>query len=167
MRNLAPIPSLTLGASLLVLAAGCGLREGRVTAQWTSAKGPVHLSAPATAEWCPGSKTILLQGTEVDRVVGLVWHYDSLAAGSVLLAPPQPPESTAVPASAALRYLGDGLILGYRSVSGLLRVTAVDTARIDARVDATLQRAGGPDTTRLSATFRRVPLMRDTTLCGR
>ena len=138
-----------------------------MTAQWTAAKGPMRLSAPATAGWCQGSKTILLQGIEADRVVGVVWHYDSLAPGSALLAPPQPAESTAVPASAALRYLGDGLIMGYRSVSGLLTVTAVDTARIDVRLEATLQRAGGPDTTRLSATFRRVPLTRDATLCGR
>ena len=167
MRNVVPIPSLALGACVLVLAAGCGFRGARVTAQWTAAKGPIRLSAPATAGWCAGSKTILLQGVEADRVVGVVWHYDSLAPGSAVLAPPPPAASTAVPASATLRYLGDGMILGYRSVSGKLTVTAVDTARIDVRLEATLQRAGGPDSTRLSATFRRVPLTHDTTLCGR
>ena len=167
MRNAAPIPSLALGACLLSLLAGCGLREGRMTAQWAAPKGPLKLSAPATAGWCPESRTILLQGVEADRVVGVVWRYDSLAPASVPLAPPQPADSLKVPASAALRYLGDGMILGYRSVNGLLRVTAVDTARIDVRLEATLQRTGGTDTTRLSATFRRVPLTRDATLCGR
>ncbi len=167
MRNLAPIPLLALGAFLLSLLAGCGLRGARVTARWTAPKGPLGLSAPATAGWCPESRTILLQGVEADRVVGAVWHYDSLVPGSVLLAPPQPTDSAPVPASAALRYLGDGVILGFRSVSGELRVTAVDTARIDVRLEATLQRTGGPDTTRLSATFHRVPLTRDPTLCHR
>ena len=138
-----------------------------MTAQWTAPKGSLKLSAPATAGWCPGSRTILLQGVEGDRAVGVVWHYDSLAPASVLLAPPEPADSATVPASAALRYLSDGVIVGYRSVGGSLRVTAVDTAKIDVRLEATLQRTGGPDTTRLSATFRRVPLTRDATLCGR
>ena len=166
MRNLAPVPSLALGASLVALLLGCGLRAGRATAHWTTAHGRADLGAAATAGWCPSSRTILVQATDGDRVVGFTWHYDSLAPDSVLLTPPAPPDSTPLgSASAALRFVADGEVLGYRSASGMLRVTAVDTATIDARLEAHLQRVGRNDTTAFTAAFRRVPLMRDMTLC--
>lgn len=160
MRNLAPI--------LFALVTGCGLRDGRVSARWTTPTGPATLTAPATAAWCAERGTILVQATEGDRVVGFTWHYDSLVPDSVLLTPPMPLDSTpASAASAALRYVGDGEVRGFRSRSGYLDVTAVDTNMIDARVAATLQRTGRTDSASLSATFRRVHLVRDTTLCHR
>jgi len=168
MRNLAPVPSLAPGACLLALLVGCGLRDGHASAHWATSHGKVDLAAPASAGWCASSRTILVQSTDGDRVVGFTWHYDSLVPGSVPLNPPVPQDSAPLPsASAALRYVADGEVLGFRSASGMLRVTAVDTATIDARLDARLQRVGRSDTASFTAAFRRVPLVRDTTLCHR
>ena len=160
MRNLAPI--------LFALVTGCGLRDGHVSARWTTPTGAVTLTATASAAWCAERGTVLVQATEGDRVVGFTWHFDSLAADSVALTPPTPLDSTpATAASAALRYVADGEVRGFRSRSGSLVVTAVDTIMIDARVAAMLQRTGRTDSAELTATFRRVPLVRDTTLCHR
>lgn len=168
MRNLAPVPSLALGVSLVTLLLGCDLRDGRASARWTTPRGASQLAAAATAGWCASSRTILVQATDADRVVGFTWHYDTLRPGSLALTPPTAPDSTPLPsASAALRYLADGEVLGFRSASGTLRVTAVDTSMIDARLESHLQRVGRTDTTAFTATFRRVPLVRDTTLCRR
>lgn len=166
MRNLAPVPSLAPGACLLAMLLGCGLRDGRASAHWTTARGAADLSAAATAGWCASSRTILVQATDADRVVGLTWRYDSLVPGTVPLTPPSSPDSTPLgSASAALRYVADGEVLGFRSASGMLRVNAVDTTMLDARLEAHLQRVGRSDTTLFTAAFRRVPLVRDTTLC--
>lgn len=160
MRNFAPI--------LFALVSGCGLRDGQVSARWTTPTGAVTLTAPATAAWCAERGTILVQATEGDRVVGFTWHFDSLIPDSVALTPPMPLDSTpATAASAALRYVADGEVRGFRSRSGSLVVTAVDTNLIDARLIATLQRTGRTDSADLTASFRRVRLMRDTTLCHR
>ena len=157
MRNVVPI--------LLVVLAGCGLRGGRGTARWNVDGEAGKLSAPATGQWCPSSRTLVVQATDEDRVVGFVWHYDSLRPDSAVIAPPPPVDSPATGASAALRMMKDGELFGFRSVSGILRVTAVDTLQIDARLEAKLQRVGRTDSTGLTAEFRRVALVRDTTLC--
>ncbi|HET7040515.1 MAG TPA: hypothetical protein VFI13_00785 [Gemmatimonadales bacterium] len=166
MRNVVPVPSLALGACLLTLVAGCGLRDGRVSARWQTAHGAMTLTAPATGAWCVGSRTILVQAGQAGQVVGFVWRYEALHPDSAVLAPPAAADSTPVRATAALRYMADGQLLGFRSVDGLLRVTAVDTGRITATLEARLYQVGRGDSTTLSATFRRVPLTHDTTLCG-
>jgi hypothetical protein len=108
-----------------------------------------------------------VQSTDADRVVGFSWHYDSLGAAEVQVLPPAPADSPAVAGSVALRYLRDGDTFGFRSVSGTLRVTAADPEMIDARVEAKLLRVGRTDSTELTAEFRRVRLVPDTTLCSR
>jgi hypothetical protein len=158
MRNLAPI--------VLALVTGCGLRNGQVSARWTTPTGAVTMTAPASGAWCAERGTLLVQATEGDRVVGFTWHFDSLASASVPLTPPMPLDSTPVyAASAALRYVADGEVRGFRSRSGSLDITVVDTSMIDARLAAKLQRTGRTDSADLSATFRRIRLVRDTTLC--
>lgn len=165
MRNVALIPSLALGACLLTLLAGCGLRGGRGSAHWGVDSSAGTLSAPAAGGWCAETRTILVQAAEGDRVVGFVWRYDSLRPDSALLTVPPPADSQVAGSSAALRFMKNGELRGFRSVGGTLNVTKVDATTIDARLEAKLQRVGRTDSTELTADFRRVPLVRDTTLC--
>jgi hypothetical protein len=46
-------------------------------------------------------------------------------------------------------------------------VSSIDTSTITVHLDAMMLRMGRTDSTRLTADFRRVPLVRDTTLCTR
>ena len=165
MRNVVPVPSLALGACLVTLLSGCAFRGGRVSARWVVDSAPWRFSGPASGAWCGASRTILVQGTDGDRVVGFVWRYDSLRPDSAAIGTPAPADSPAVGSSAALRFMKDGELLGFRSVSGTLRVTAVDTTMIDARLAAKLQRVGRTDSTEMTAEFHRIRLVPDTTLC--
>lgn len=162
MRNVVPAPSL----ALLALLAGCGLRGGRANAHWVVDSVPGKFSGPASGAWCAGGRTVLVQATDGERVVGFVWRYDSLRPDSALIVTPAPADSPAVGSSAALRFLKDGEMYGFRSVSGTLHITAVDPGSIDARLVAKMQRVGRTDSTELTADFRRVPLAHDTTLCS-
>jgi hypothetical protein len=151
----------------VAILAGCTSRGGRGEARWTAPTGSIHLAAAASGAWCPESRTLLVQASEADRVLGFAWHYDTLRPDSFSLAPPAPVDSPAVPATAGLRYVDQAEIMGYQSVSGYLRVSRVDTSTISAHLDAMMLRVGRTDSTRLTADFRRVPLVRDTTLCAR
>lgn len=151
----------------VAIMAGCTSRGGRAEASWTAPDGPLHLTAAASGAWCPESRTLLVQSTDADRVLGFAWHFDSLRPDSFPLAPPAPIDSPVVSASAGLRYVDQADVMGYRSVSGYLRISRVDTSMITAHLDAMMLRMGRTDSTRLTADFRRVPLVRDTTLCAR
>ena len=151
--------------SLLMAVSACGPGAGNAMAHWSGAGVDVSLAGPARGGWCPASRTVLLDLTEDDRVAGLVWHYDSLVPGRDSVGPPGSPDSVIGGASVAARYLSLDEVRGYRSLSGMLQVIAVDSTQISAKVDASLQRVGAVDTVHFTAEFYRIPLTQDTTLC--
>lgn len=175
MRLLFPAPSRApslalgtwLGAWLLVMLMACSGRAGRVEVRWGPADSAQQFRGDASAAWCAERRLVLLQATDADRAVGLTWHFDSLVRDSVAVAAPTADDSLVPYASAALREIRNQEMRGYRSVSGTLWITAIDSTRISARLHAVLQRIGRPDTTTLTADFRAVPMQRDTTLCTR
>jgi hypothetical protein len=107
----------------------------------------------------------MVEAAEDDRVVGVVWRYDSLVAGTFPIATPAAPESVSTGAAVAARYVHLDEVRGYRAVSGAWRVTKVDSTTLSGTVDGTLQRVGEADTVHFTASFERVPLTRDTTIC--
>lgn len=175
MRLVLPVPSrhpslrpgAWLGGCLLAALAACRGGPGRVDAEWGPTDSVPALRGVAEAGWCAERQLVLVQTTDQDRAVGFTWHFDSLRPDSVAVAAPTADDSLVPYASAALREIRNQEVRGYRSVSGTLRITAVDSGRISARLRAVMQRIGRPDTTTLTAEFRAVPMRRDTTLCTR
>ena len=165
MRTLLLLPVLGLAA--------CGSTAGTGTARWTAAGGDVTVAGKATGGWCPASGVVLLEVSEGDRLAGLSWRADPLVADSAVIELPNVADSVAdsaaaVPrayASVAARDVFLSEVRGYRGVSGMARVTSADTLAFSATVEARLQRAGEIDTAQFTATFDRVPLTRDLTLC--
>jgi hypothetical protein len=154
-------------AHLLVLGAvtACGLGKGGVDAAWQVAGERHEVTTEGRSGWCPAASMILVEGTEGDRAVGVHWHYDSLVPATWQLEPPTVADSVVTGASAAVRYVHLDEVRGYRSLSGELTVTAIDSSTVSGRVTAVLQRVGEPDSTALTMTFDRVPLVVDSTLC--
>jgi hypothetical protein len=108
---------------------------------------------------------VLLEVSEEDRIAGLRWRGSPLVADSAPLNLPNDADSAGTRASAAARYSYLDEVRGYRSVTGTARVTSADTLAFSATVEGRLQRVGEDDTVHFIATFERVPLSRDQTLC--
>lgn len=154
-------------AHLLLLGAlaACGPGRGMVNAQWQVGEEQVDFAAPGRAGWCPASGMILVDATESDRAVGVHWHFDSLAPASWALETPTHPDSTVTGASAVMRYVHLDEVRGYQSLSGELTVESIDSQAVSGHLSTTLHHAGESDSTIMTMTFTRVPLVADTTLC--
>jgi hypothetical protein len=154
-------------AHLLVLGAlaACGGGRGMVDARWQVGDDDVEVSTEGKGGWCPSTSVILIEGIEGDRAVGVHWHYDSLAPGSFELEPPAGPDSAVTGASVGARYVHLDEVRGFRSLSGRLTVRAIDSSAVSGSLTAMLQRVGETDSTTLTMTFDRVPLVLDATLC--
>ncbi len=153
--------------SLVGALTACGPGAGNGRAHWVGTLVDVSLTAPARGGWCPISRTVLVEANAGDRATGFSWRYDSLSPGVYPVGLPATADSARSGASVAARYIQLDEVRGYRSIVGTLTVTAVDTTAISARVAATLQRVGEPDSIHYTATFHAVALQRDSTLCPR
>jgi hypothetical protein len=147
--------------------AACGPRVGNGEAHWVGPGVDIALKGKATGGWCPNSRTILVEAIDKDRSAGFAWQFDSLRPGVYSVALPAAVDSIRSGISVAARYIQLDEVRGYRGVIGTVTVTAVDTMAISARVAATLQRVGNPDSVHFTATFHAVALARDSTLCAR
>ncbi len=153
--------------SLIGALAACGPGAGNGKAHWVGTAVDVSLAAPARGGWCPTNRTVLVEATAGDRATGFSWRFDSLSPGVYPVGLPATADPAGSGASVAARYIELDEVRGYRSINGTLTVTAVDTTTISARVAATLQRVGAPDSVHYTATFHAVVLQRDSTLCPR
>lgn len=157
MRTLLLLPVLGLAA--------CGATPGAATARWTGMGVDVAVDGAAQGGWCPASGVVLLEVREGDKIAGLRWRADSLVADSSVINLPSIADTAGTYASVAARYNYLDEVRGYRGVTGLVRVTSADTLAFSATVDGRLQRVGEQDTVHFTATFDRIPLTRDETLC--
>lgn len=149
----------------VLVAAACGPPPGTATARWVGPGVDQEVTGKALGGWCPPSGTVLLEVQDGDRIAGLSWRAESLVVDSSVINLPSPADSTGTYASVAARYVYLDEVRGYRGVTGTARVTSADTLAFSATVDARLQRVGEADTVHFIATFDRVPLTRDVTLC--
>ena len=108
---------------------------------------------------------MLLEVSDGDRIAGLRWRADSLVADSAVINLPGSADTIGTFTAVAARYIYLAEVRGYRGVTGMVQVTSADTQAFSATVDGRLQRVGEQDTVHFTATFDRVPLRRDQTLC--
>ena len=149
----------------LLLASACGPEAGTASARWTAPGSEVEIEGEAHGSWCPESGVVLLEVSEGDRIVGLRWRSDSLTTGEAPIDLPNEADTIGTKAAVAARYVQLDEVRGFRGVQGTARITSADTLGVSATVEARLDRLHDVDTLHLTATFSRVPLVRDPTLC--
>jgi hypothetical protein len=157
---------LTLAGTLVA----CGPRAGEGTGIWSTPGGEREVAGPAVASWCAERGRILLELSHEQGSIGVLWRYTALAPDSlrVALASREDTGAAAPPsASAALRYVDAADVRGYAAISGGVRITAVDSSSISATAQVRMAQVEGTDTTELTASFHRVPLTVDQTVCDR
>src|SRR5437868_9302180 len=128
--------------------AACGPRAGDGEAHWVGPGVDISLKGKATGGWCPVSRTVLVEVIDQDRAAGLSWQFDSLRPGVYPVVLPAEADSVRSGIAVVARYIQLDEVRGYRSLIGTVTVTAVDTMKITARIAATLQRVGNPDSIR-------------------
>jgi hypothetical protein len=155
-------------AHFLLLGAltACTPEEGKVTALWQVGGEEIEVAGAGEGKWCPASGRILVDATEGDRAVGVLWHFDSLVPASYPLGAPTGTDSGVTGASAAARYVHLDEVRGYRSLSGQLTVKGIDSTRVSGEVTALLQRIGEPDSINMTMIFKGIRLAVDSTVCG-
>lgn len=145
--------------------AACGPKAGMGSARWTGTGVDEQVAGKAVGGWCPATGAVLVEVSDEDRVAGLSWRGMPLVADSAPLDLPNDADSIGTRASAAARYVYLDEVRGYRAVTGMAQVTSADTLAFTATVEGRMQRVGEQDTVHFTATFDRVPLVRDVTLC--
>lgn len=143
----------------------CGSKAGSGHARWTGPNVDITVEGKALGGWCAESGMVLVEVSEGDRIAGLAWRADPLVADSAPLNLPNDADTVGTHASTAARYIYLDEVRGYRGITGVARITSADTLAFSATVDGRMQRLGEEDTVHFTATFDRVPLTRDLTLC--
>jgi hypothetical protein len=158
---------ILLGA--MVLAVGCkkvstGLSAGRMHAQWAGSDSG-KLDTKARATWCPPGRLLEVIGVDSDAGLGLaVYPPDTLSDGDYPVADPRL-DSVKRPRSAVgIRWFTETQIKGYQGDSGGVFLTRGGHT-LDGLLEAKLHAAGTPETIRITASFRGVPLAIDSTRC--
>lgn len=166
-----PRPSALGLGSLLVLVA-CGARGASFSAEVSSPVFRSELAGPAQAAACRSRGVILLEGSQGEDAVALVWFFgDSLHSDSVALGPPiwrRPgaADSNRSPASGAYRRTTPSDVLGYQTRTGWLRVQVRKDSTVTATFEAVLDRAGMGESASVRGRFDRVRVTADSTLCA-
>ncbi|HEX7918874.1 MAG TPA: hypothetical protein VF454_05680 [Gemmatimonadales bacterium] len=143
----------------------CGSQAGSGHARWTGLGVDVSVTGKGRGGWCAESGMVLLEVSEGDKIAGLSWRAAPLVADSAVLDLPSDTDTVGTHAAAAARYIYLDEVRGYRAITGMAHVTSADTLAFSATVEGRLQRLGEEDTVHFTATFDRVPLTRDLTLC--
>lgn len=162
----------TVAWALVGLVVACAPPHDRVSATMSGAAFQAQVVGPAQASTCRARGVLVLQGSEGDDGVALVWFYgDSLRADSVPLGPPVWRRPGAVDsersvASGAYRRTTATDVLGYQSRTGWMRVTPGPDGDVSATFAAVFDRTGAAESLRVTGRFDRLRAVEDPTLCG-
>ncbi len=139
---------------------------GSVHASWRgSHRGEATL--PGELAWCPVTRTGTLVAISNDTGLLITLHEpDSLApAPHPVVAPELRDQAPRPSAIAAMRWVGDSAeLVGYRSVSGLVTLTAA-APRAAGSLEIRMRAPVGPDTLVVRAEFAGVPVVASAVGC--
>ncbi|HEU5358455.1 MAG TPA: hypothetical protein VFU45_05020 [Gemmatimonadales bacterium] len=158
-------------SALACAALACGPRGGRVSARVSGAAFQTRLAGPAQASVCRSRGVLVLEGSEGDDGLAMVWFFgDSLKADSVPVGPPiwRRPSSTdslRSTASGAYRRTTDIDVMGYQTRNGWLRVTPGQDGTVAAAFAAVFDRTGAAESLWVTGRFDGVRPQDDSTLC--
>ena len=168
-------PGLTTRGAVAWALAGlllaCAPPRDRVSATLSGAAFRTQLVGPAQASTCRARGVLVLQGSEGDDGLALVWFYgDSLRADSVPLGPPiwhraDAADSERSIASGAYRRTTATDVLGYQSRNGWMRITPGTDGDVSAAFGAVFDRTGAAESLWVAGRFDRLRPVEDPTLC--
>lgn len=159
--------AIVLGA--VVLASGCkgvsaGLSSSRLHAKWAGADSG-KLIAKARATWCPPDRLLEIIAVDSDAGLGIaVYPSDSLSDGDYRVADPRVDSLKRPRSAVGIRWFTETQIKGYQGDSGGVYLNR-NRGKLDGMLEAKLHGAGTPETIRVTASFRGVPLVLDSTRC--
>ena len=158
-------------SALAGLTLACGPRGARVSARISGAVFHARLAGPARASMCRSRGVLVLEGSQGDDGVAMVWFFgDSLKADSVPLGPPiwrRPGaiDSLRSTASGAYRRTTDIDVIGYQTRTGWLRVLPGRDGSVAAAFAAVFDRSGAAESLWVTGRFDDVRPQDDSTLC--
>lgn len=153
------------GAAGLRALRPAGLAAATLTVEWRGAfRGQAEL--PAQLAWCPITRLGTLEAISNDTGVLIsLRERDSLSTGIHPVLSPDLGGTLPLPAAAAaLRWVRDTVILGFRGQSGAVDVERVGTTA-SGSFDIFMQRAMRGDTLRVRGNFRDVPVVASAVGC--
>lgn len=158
-------------SALACFALACGPRGARMSARVSGAVFHARLAGPARASICRSRGVLVLDGSQGDDGVAMVWFFgDSLKADSVPVGPPiwrRPgaTDSLRSAASGAYRRTTDIDVIGYQTRSGWLRVTPDRDGSMAAAFAAVFDRTGAAESLWVTGRFDGIRPQEDSTLC--
>ncbi|HSR90191.1 MAG TPA: hypothetical protein VLK88_02715 [Gemmatimonadales bacterium] len=158
---------IMLGA--VILLAGChgsaaGPSAGQLQAKWAGSDSG-KLIAKARATWCAPGRLLEVIGVDSDAGLGLaIYPSDSVSDGDFPVMDPRQDSLQRPRTAVGMRWFTETQIKGYQGDSGGLKLTRRQRL-LDGALEAKLHAAGTPETIRVSASFRGVPLVTDSARC--
>jgi hypothetical protein len=153
----------------VMLLAGChgsaaGPSAGQLQAKWAGSDSG-KLIAKARATWCAPSRLLEVIGVDSDAGLGLaIYPSDSVSDGEFPVMDPRRDSLQRPRTAVGIRWFTETQIKGYQGDSGGLKLTRRERL-LDGALEAKLHAAGTPETIRVSASFRGVPLVADSARC--
>jgi hypothetical protein len=141
-----------------------GPSAGRLQAKWAGSDSG-KLNAKARATWCPPGRLLEVIGVDSDAGMGLaIYPSDSVSDGEFPVTDPRRDSLSRPRTAVGIRWFTETQIKGYQGDSGGLKLTRRERV-LDGALEAKLHAAGTPETIRVSASFRGVPLVSDSSRC--
>ncbi|HET7024885.1 MAG TPA: hypothetical protein VFI39_06775 [Gemmatimonadales bacterium] len=164
--------SSVVAATLTLAALACVRPHDRLSATMSGAAFHAQVIGPAQASTCHSRGVLVLQGSQGDDGLALVWFYgDSLRTDSVPLGPPVWRRPGAIDsmrsvASGAYRRTTATDVLGYQSRTGRMWVTPGPDGDLSATFAAVFDRTGTAESLWVTGRFDGLRPVEDSTLCG-
>jgi hypothetical protein len=159
--------SIMFGAAIIASAcqgSSAGPSAGRLQARWAGSDSG-KLNAKARATWCVPGRLLEVMGVDSDAGLGLaIYPSDSLTDGEYPVTVPGVDSTKRPRAAVGIRWFTETQIKGYQGDSGGIKLTR-SAKRLDGTLEAKLHAASTPETIRVTASFRGVPLVIDSTGC--
>jgi hypothetical protein len=154
---------VTLGAVILLAAchgSASGPSAGHLQAKWAGSDSG-KLTAKARAVWCAPGRLLEVIGVDSDAGLGLaIYPSDSVMEGEFPVMDPRQDSLQRPRTAVGIRWFTETQIKGYQGDSGGLKLTRRERV-LDGALEAKLHAAGTPETIRVNASFRGVPLVTD------
>ncbi|MFI5235363.1 MAG: hypothetical protein ACHQXA_06610, partial [Gemmatimonadales bacterium] len=166
-----PTPGILL-ALCLCGCAGPGRQSASFAAQVTSKSIRETLRGAGRTSWCRSRGVLLLEGSQGEDGVALVWyfgsalHADSVPLGSPITLDLARRDSSRAAASGGYRRAETTAVEGYQTRDGWLVIQRPDSATVSARFEGTFVRTGALESVSIAGSFGPMAPVEDTTLCA-
>ena len=158
---------IVFGTAMLLTAchgSAAGPSAGQLHAKWAGSDSG-KLIATARATWCAPGRLLEVIGVDSDAGMGLaIYPSDSVSDGEYPVMDPRLDSLQRPRSAVGMRWFTETQIKGYQGDSGWIMLTRHDRM-LEGGLEVRLHAVSTPETIRVMATFRGVPLMADSARC--